>query len=201
MTVRKMIYLLIVAAVCVFGYTAWKLTSRSAYESAQYVVLQSAGNMELREYPDLMLATTKMGDRFQGDDGSFGRLFRYISGANEGKQKVAMTTPVFMEPQSDKTDNGQMSFVIPKEVADSEIPAPASDQVTVTKRHAGKFAVIRFSGRMDAEVSQKRQSQLQAWIEKQGYAVVDEPEIAGYDPPWTPGPFRRNEILMRVTLP
>jgi hypothetical protein len=23
-------------------------------------------------------------------------------------------------------------------------------------------------------------------------------EFAGYDPPWTPGPFRRNEILIRL---
>nr|WP_298869380.1 heme-binding protein [uncultured Gimesia sp.] len=23
-------------------------------------------------------------------------------------------------------------------------------------------------------------------------------ECAGYDPPWTPGPFRRNEVLVRI---
>ncbi len=83
-----MIYLLIAAVICGLAYTGWKLTSRNAYESAEYSVLESDGNIELREYPDLMLASTKMGSRTQGDDGSFGRLFQYISGGNEDKQKV-----------------------------------------------------------------------------------------------------------------
>ena len=199
MTVKKMIYLLTAVAICGLGFLAWKLTSRSAYESAEYVVLELDGNIELREYPDLMLVTTNMGTRIQGDDGSFGRLFRYISGGNEEKEKVAMTTPVFMEPQSKQANKGQMSFVIPKEIAESKIPVPASDQVTLTKRPAGKFAVIRFAGRIATEVCQNQQSQLEAWIDKQGYETAGEAEIAGYDPPWTPGPLRRNEILIRVT--
>ena len=29
-------------------------------------------------------------------------------------------------------------------------------------------------------------------------AKAGEPEIASYDPPWTPGPLRRNEILIRI---
>jgi hypothetical protein len=26
----------------------------------------------------------------------------------------------------------------------------------------------------------------------------DDVEFAGYDPPWTPGPLRRNEVLIRL---
>ena len=198
MSLKKMIYLLIAAILSGLGYAGWKLTSRNAYESAEFSVLESDGEIELREYPDLMLATTPMGTRIQGDDGSFGRLFQYISGSNEDKQKVVMTTPVFMQPQSDQIPSGQMSFVIPKEVAQSKIPTPAMDQVQVTKRPAGQFAVITFAGRLESEVCQQRQSQLEAWIQKRGYEIVGEAEIAGYDPPWTPGPLRRNEVLFRV---
>lgn len=175
----------------------WKLTSRNAYESAAYSVLETDGNIELREYPDLMMATTEMGIGLQGGDGSFGRLFQYISGGNEEKQKVAMTTPVFMEPKSDQS-SGQMSFVIPKDVADSTIPHPASDRVKLTNRRGGKFAVIRFAGRVDQEAKEQQESKLQAWLEQRDLEAVGEPEIAGYDPPWTPGPFRRNEILIRI---
>ena len=199
---KKMIYLIIAVVIGGVVFMGWKLTSRSAYESAEYTVLETDGQIELRDYPDLMLVTTTMGTRTQGDDGSFGRLFRYISGGNENKQKVAMTTPVFMEPQnaSEKPEQnrGRMGFVIPKGVAQTSIPVPASDQVEVTKRPGGTFAVIRFAGRNDLEVCQKQQRLLEAWIEKRQLKSDGESEIAGYDPPWTPGPLRRNEILIRI---
>jgi len=197
-----MVYLIVAVVICSIVFMGWKLTSRSAYESAEYSVLETDGLIELRTYPDLMLVTTTMGTRTQGDDGSFGRLFRYISGGNENKQKVAMTTPVFMEPQSDSeqpgTPAGQMGFVIPKDVAQTSIPSPTGDQVEVTRRPGGTFAVIRFAGRNDLEVCQKQQRLLEAWIEKRQLKSDGESEIAGYDPPWTPGPLRRNEILIRI---
>ena len=198
MKTRKMIYLLIALVVIGLAYAGWKLTSRNAYESAAYSVLDADGDIELREYPELMLVTTNMGTRVQGDDGSFSRLFQYISGNNKGKQKVAMTTPVFMAPESDQVSNGHMSFVIPKDVAESDIPAPASEQVQVTARAAGKFAVIRFAGQIELEVCKQQQTKLESWIKEQGYSVDGDAEVAGYDPPWTPGPLRRNEILIRI---
>ena len=116
-----MIYLVAVIVVAAIAYFGWKLTARGAYESAEYTVLESDSPFEIREYPDLMMATTNMQFESQGDDGSFMRLFRYISGANDLKQKVAMTTPVFMEPEADD-DQGQMGFVIPKKVLSNAFP-------------------------------------------------------------------------------
>ena len=194
---KKMGYLLVAVVVCGIVYMGWKLTSRSAYESAEYTVLESEGKFELRLYPDLMLATTSMGTRVQGDDGSFGRLFGYISGTNKDKQKVAMTTPVFMEPKSENA-RGQMGFVIPKEVAEKKIPEPANEQVQLARRPGGKFAVVRFAGRADLAIYKEQQSSLENWIKARGLETVGGAEIAGYDPPWTPGQLRRNEILIRI---
>ena len=191
-----MVYVVIAVVIVGLSYAGWKMTSRGAYESAEFSVLKSDGRIELREYPDLMMATTDMQSR-RGNDGSFGRLFRYISGGNEDNQKVAMTTPVFMEKSSSKT-SGTMGFVIPKKVAEANIPQPASEQVQVTKRPGGLFAVIRFAGRDGQELFEDQQSILEEWIQSQGYEVDGEPEFAGYDPPWTPGPLRRNEILIRI---
>lgn len=181
--------------ICGLAYMGWKLTSRSGYESAEYSVLAQDGGFELREYPDLMLASTEMGSQSNGNDGSFGRLFRYISGGNEDNQKVAMTTPVFMESDG---SNGKMGFVIPKDVAASTIPEPSSNQVKLTRRLGGTFAVVRFAGRGDLEAQSTQQSKLETWIEKQGLLGDGQAEFAGYDPPWTPGIFRRNEILIRI---
>ena len=197
MTIRRMIYLGIVAVIIVLAYFGWKLTARSAYESAEYTVLESDSPFETREYPDLQMATTNMQFKSQGDDGSFMRLFRYISGANEQEQKVAMTTPVFMEPEADGTQ-GQMGFVIPKNVAEQRVPEPTSEQVQILKRAGGRFAVIRFAGRMNRESVAKAEEQLRTWMNKKGLVGEPDAELAGYDPPWTPGPFRRNEVLIRL---
>lgn len=178
-------------------YFGWKLTARGAYESAEYTIIEAEGPFQIREYPDLMLATTKMQFESQGDDGSFMRLFRYISGSNDSKQKVAMTTPVFMEPEAQESQ-GQMGFVIPKAVADGRVPEPTAEGVTIRKRTGGRFAVIRFSGRTSKKMTAESESKLRDWIEAKGLAVGDDIEVAGYDPPWTPGPLRRNEILIRL---
>lgn len=197
MNVKTMTYFVVAALLCGLFYMGWKLTSRNAYESAKYSVLSASGEFELREYPNLMLVTTPMGSSVDGSDGSFGRLFRYISGDNEGEQKVAMTTPVFIEAGSDQS-TGQMGFVLPSDVASSQVPVPVNQQVQVTEREGGQFAVVRFSGRVNPTIRKKKQTELEAWIEQQGYQPAAEAEIASYDPPWTPGPLRRNEILIRV---
>jgi len=196
MVSKRMIYIFIFVLVIGVAYTGWKLTSRNAYESAEYVVLKSDGAFELREYPDLMLATTDATSR-QGNGGSFGRLFKYISGGNEDQKKIAMTTPVFMEDESTAA-SGKMSFVVPKKVADGNIPHPTDQRVRLTQRSGGLFAVIRFAGRENQSMLDDQQRKLEDWIRNEGYERIGEPEFAGYDPPWTLGPLRRNEILIRI---
>lgn len=197
MTGKKMAYLIAALIIVVIAYMGWKMTSRSGYESAEYNVLESDGSFELREYPDLMLVTTASKFQSQGNDGSFGRLFQYISGKNENDRKVAMTTPVFMEPENQKTD-GQMGFVIPKEIAAESVPKPSNENVQIQKRSGGRFAVLRFAGRMNEETQASAEEKLRKWIDSKGFKGGDAIEFAGYDPPWTPGPLRRNEILIRL---
>ena len=197
MTGRKMLYFVAVIIVCVVAYFGWKLTARGSYESAAYSVLESEGSFELREYPDLMLATTAMNVASQGNDGSFGRLFGYISGQNEGNQKVSMTTPVFMEPESGGK-GGQMGFVLPEEVARQAVPQPTSEEVRIRTREGGRFAVLRFAGRLNDDTQAQAENQLRAWMDGKGLDGINNAEFAGYDPPWTPGPLRRNEVLIRL---
>ena len=56
---RRMIYLLFAGLLAAGGITGWKLT-RAAYESAEYTVLVSDGEFEIRRYPDLQLVSTNM---------------------------------------------------------------------------------------------------------------------------------------------
>jgi DNA gyrase inhibitor GyrI len=197
MTGKKMAYLIAALIIVAMAYMGWKMTARSAYESAEYNVVESDGSFEVREYPDLMLVTTTSKFRSQGNDGSFGRLFRYISGGNESDRKIAMTTPVFMEPENEEKE-GQMGFVIPRKIADAFVPKPSSEDVQIHQRSGGRFAVFRFAGRMDDETQLTAEDTLRKWMDSRGLKGGDSIEFAGYDPPWTPGPLRRNEILIRL---
>ena len=176
---------------------AWRMASGAGYESAEYSVVSTDGKIEVRDYPELTIARTAMKSYGKGSDGSFMRLFRYISGENNAKQKIAMTTPVFMEASNEERA-GQMAFVLPKEVAAKSPPDPTSEAVGVEKRAPGKYAVIRFTGRMDEESISKAETKLRDWMEANDLVGSDAAEFAGSDPPWTPGPLRRNEVLIRI---
>jgi hypothetical protein len=56
--------------------------------------------LEIRHYPKLAIATTSMAD--PTGNNAFGQLFRYISGNNTTKQKIPMTTPVFIGDLGEK---------------------------------------------------------------------------------------------------
>jgi hypothetical protein len=195
---RRMIYLAAIVGLVGVAAAAWTMTVRAGYESAEYKVIESDDNIEIREYPDLMLVATDSEMNAQGRDGSFMRLFRYISGANENEQKIAMTTPVFMEGEIGKSDVS-MGFVMPKEVAVDGVPKPTGDGVKIRKREGGRFAVIRFSGRLDSRVAKEQEARLREWMKSRGLEGEPKAETAGYDPPFTPGPLRRNEVLIRLS--
>ncbi|MCY2996691.1 MAG: heme-binding protein, partial [Planctomycetota bacterium] len=130
MKYSRMIYLSAAGLLIFTALAAWNSLARGAYESAEYKVVEKDGKFEVREYTDLMLVATRTQLDAQGRDGSFMKLFRYISGANASDKKIAMTTPVFME--NDKSESAvQMGFVMPKEIADSEVPAPTGPGVEV----------------------------------------------------------------------
>lgn len=192
--------LCIMGILVVVGVLTWNVTARAAYESAPYKVVQTDGNIEIREYPDLLLATTESSFEARGRDGSFMRLFGYISGKNASQQKIAMTTPVFMEPGDSQT-KGRMGFVLPQQIAEVGAPAPQAADVAILKRTQGRFAVIRFSGVMDDEKATMQEAKLREWLKTRGLEGEKVAERAGYDPPFTPGPLRRNEVLIRLQDP
>ncbi len=199
---KTMIYFSAMVIFVLAGIFAWNTMARAAYESAEYKVVESDGKFEVREYPDLMLVATTTKLDAQGRDGSFLKLFRYISGANESDKKISMTTPVFME--NDKEDSAvQMGFVMPKDIAVKGVPAPTGEGVDVRKRAGGRFAVLRFSGQLNAKSAKESEAKLRNWMATKGLVADDSVEssgveTAGYDPPFTPGPLRRNEVLIRL---
>lgn len=161
-------------------------TSRAGYETAPYKVIRADGAFEIREYPELKIATTPR----DADNSSFMRLFRYIDGGNAAKEKISMTTPVFMM-------DGKMAFVVP-EKHKKDTPAPASTQVNVDTMKARRVAVHRFSGSQTRELELQALSKLKVWMQQNKLKEDGAPFSAYYDPPWTPGFLRRNEVLVPI---
>lgn len=91
-----------------------------------------------------------------------------------------------------------MRFVLAKNIVEQGIPKPSDDAVEIETRSGGQFAVIRFRGRVNDESFTAAEQKLRRWMSTRGLIGDDTVEFAGYDPPWTPGPLRRNEVLIRL---
>jgi len=165
------------------------------YESADYRVVMKDGAFEVRDYPAMTLVSTSMQKR--GEDGSFMKLFRFISGRNDHSQKIAMTTPVLMTGM----ESGTMSFVLPKAVAERGAPAPSNPDVSLVTRAAGRYASLRYQGFINQVHGEAMAEKLVAWTKEQKLSTRGEPVYAFYNPPWTPGFMRRNEVLIQLVPP
>jgi len=193
---KKMIGWGVAGVVLAGGLIAGCKTSRAGYETAPYKVVRKDGKFELRDYPALRLVETDMGSRDDSGNGSFGRLFGYISGKNAAEEKIAMTTPVFMEGDETKAT---MAFVMPAEMEAGDVPQPTDQAVQVREVEGGRFAVFRFSGGRNRESEAAALKQLERWLTQEGLQATEAGPVYGYfDPPWTPGFLRRNEVMQRV---
>ena len=64
----------------------------SGVENAPYILVKSEEetNIEIRNYESMILVSAKMGN---GRNSAFRKLFKYITGDNEGSNDIAMTAP------------------------------------------------------------------------------------------------------------
>jgi hypothetical protein len=102
-------------------------SSRASTETAPYTVLETDDKIEVRLYDTLHLAKVSLpasDPKAENMDGAFMKLFRFIDGANDTGEKIAMTTPVIMQRTSTESS---MSFVMPKAVAAKGAPKPKGD--------------------------------------------------------------------------
>ena len=191
---RSKVPLLFVIALPIALAAFWLVSnSRAATETPDYKVIRTDEKFELRDYPALTIATTPMND--DGMNGGFGQLFRFITGTNEGAEKIAMTSPVLIATAREKKT---MSFIMPKKTVEKGVPKPAGETVTLGKVDAARFAVLRFSGGRTAENEKAAIEKLTAWLEAQKIPGKGDPMFAYYDPPWTPAFMRRNEVMIRI---
>ena len=161
-----------------------------SYETQAYEVIESINLIEIRYYPSAMKVRVESSQR---TNNNFNALFRYISGNNTAGEKIAMTTPVYM----DKNGSSEvMEFVLPAKY-DSVAPTPRGKAIAVYQAKAGYFAAIRYSGYSNETKERVHQEALLKALKQADKEILGPPVILSYDSPYK---FynRRNEILVEV---
>jgi effector-binding domain-containing protein len=70
--------------------------------------------------------------------------------------------------------------------------------LTVRELPAGRFAELRFRGGRNAKNETAALQRLKDWMKAEGLSVLSPPVFAYFDPPWTPGFLRRNEVMLQT---
>ena len=183
-----------------------------ATEEAPYKVLKTDDIFELREYPPQILAEIIVdGDLESAGNKAFRPLFRYISGDNKSRNKIAMTAPVSQEQQGEKIsmtapvsqqpvqEKWAVSFMMPAGYTLETLPVPDDPGITLRPVSARRVAAVRYSGFWSEEKYLLNKGKLETWIRENRFTVNGDPVWARYNPPFTLWFMRRNEILIPIS--
>lgn len=182
-------------------------------ETPRYATVLADGDFEVRDYPPLVVAEVRrQGGRQEALSQGFGPLARYIFAKEREGERIAMTAPVVQQRQGaipmtapvtqSRLADGDWSvrFIMPASYTLDQLPAPASaggeSQVRLTQIPARRTAVVRFSGRTPDTVLADQERALREWMADRGLQPAAPPVYAYYNDPFTPGPLRRNEVLI-----
>ena len=156
---KRSIRIILATAVIIIG-----AMDAMAIEEAAYKVLQKDNRLEIRDYaPHILAETVVEGDLEEAGNKAFNRLFRYISGENRSREKVAMTAPVSQEPLGEKItmtapvgqqrvqEKWAVSFMMPASYTLETLPEPEDPKVTLRQVPARRMAAVRYSGFMSGK--------------------------------------------------
>lgn len=185
-------------------------TTVSATEEPAHETLVKDGKYEIRQYEPVIVAEVEItGDMRRAGNSGFRPLADFIFGNNTARSKIEMTAPV-TRVKSEKiamtapvtrtmeNDVWTVAFVMPREWTMDTLPVPNNPDVSIREVPGELMATVKFSGVGRERMFEQKQTALESWLEQQGYEATGAPRYAGYDAPWVPAPFRRNEVMIPV---
>jgi hypothetical protein len=175
-------------------FTGVSMTAHATEEPA-WTLLDTLGEVELRQYDAVIQARTPM-DEDPDSSGGFRTLAGYIFGGNAQEQKIAMTAPV---ERTLSLENNYMAFTMPRQYSMEKLPEPEDKRVSLHEVPSRTLAVMRFSGWARDGVVQKKVQELLSTLSSHGIEPLGDPSLAQYNPPWTLPWLRRNEVVVDVT--
>ena len=200
-----------IVIVIVILWSAWGYFS-SRVENAQYSVVESRSDYEVRLYPEHIVAqATVKGSHSDSLNEGFRIVAGYIFGGNTRREDISMTAPVIEKSSksesiamtapvtsSEEGESHTIAFGMPRSYTLETLPTPTDPRVKIVTIPEKKMAALRFSWiRTDARVQSKKQELLQA-LQRDNQIIIGEPQYAGYNAPWTPPWMSRNEVLVEI---
>jgi SOUL heme-binding protein len=188
----------------------------NAIEQPAYTVVAEHPGWELRRYsPFLEARVTVNGPWDAAVSNGFRVLAGYIFGGNQPNAAIAMTAPVTAQREGQKiamtapvaaqrtgTNDGSeawtVAFSMPSQWTLDTLPAPDDSRISLMEVAGHDAAVIGFGMWATTGLVAAKTDELLASLRAAGLEPVGEPVVAQYNPPWTPPPFRKNEVIVRV---
>lgn len=168
----------------------------SHYQVPEYEVVDRSPPFEVRRYGSYWVARLRMRGSYDDvADDSFQALFRYITGANADRRRMAMTVPVGYE--HDRA-GGALTFIMPRSPGLDGLPAPEDSRIVLEELPRRLVAAIRFCGIAHRSVFDEQARRLLGALQGTGYEPVGPPVLAQYNAPFVPGATRRNEVMIEV---
>jgi len=163
-------------------------------EETEFATVERDGAFSVRDYPRLLVAeTVAQGLRESALSRGFLALADYVSG-RQGGRRIPMTVPVL----ADGDDDGRgwrTRFVMPARLTPETLPVP-DDGIVIRSLAARRIAAVRFAGEANDDALAAHEQELRGWIAEHGHSPSGPVEHAFYNSPLTPGPLRRNEVLI-----
>jgi len=187
-----------------------------ASQELQYKLLEKNDIYELREYKPYIVAQTQVSGDFD-DMGTkaFRILFKYISGYNQKKQNIEMTSPVLAESSTQEGEKIAMttpviqemdknsqtalySFVMPSGSSLASLPLPLDSRISLKEITTKTLAIRSFSGFWSEYNYEENVKILLDALNKANIETIGKPNFARYNSPFTLWFMRRNEIMIEV---
>lgn len=179
-----------------------------AVEHAPYRLVSKVGELEIREYPPLVVAeVTVAGDREAAVNAGFRLLAGYLFGGNHRKGRIAMTAPVSQRrpggvslamtaPVSQAPDGDKwiIRFVMPNGSTLESLPEPDDPRVRLSVSPPERRAVLPFSGLTGAKRVDQQTAVLAELLHANHLHPSGVVTLARFDPPWTLWFLRHNEV-------
>ena len=182
-------------------------------EQPRYDVIERIGSaVEIRQYPKRIAAETTAEASKSNNPRSeaFRAIAGYIFGANKGRQKIDMTSPVEISSAGAKiamtapvevnsSDSGLvMRFFMPAEYSREQLPEPSDPRVKLIEMppRPSPFCVSRARPAMRPFPSH---SQLMKALQSTKWKIAGPATAFFYNPPWTLPFLRTNEVAIPVS--
>lgn len=164
-------------------------------DEADFKTLERDGAFSVRDYPRLLVAeTVSLGMRESALTRGFLALADYIVGKDRAGQRIPMTVPVLADGDEDGR-GWRTRFVMPARYTLETLPKPG-EEIAIRMLPARRIAAVRFAGEASDALLDRHEDALRHWMRGHALSAAGPVEHAFYNPPFTPGMLRRNEVLI-----